>query len=100
MTAVGVRELKDNLSHYIRKVERGQRVMVTAHGRIVAELRPPERSARKGAVARVSRWEQMIAAGTIRPAAEAGDPFEGDTPAALVEPGSSSAWLDWSREDK
>jgi prevent-host-death family protein len=37
----GIRALKDNLSAYIRRVEAGERVSVTAHGRVVAELVPP-----------------------------------------------------------
>ena len=37
----GVRELRDNLSRYIRLVEKGERIAVTAHGRVVAELVPP-----------------------------------------------------------
>ena len=99
---VGIRELKNNLSHYVREVERGRRVSVTAHGRIVAELVPPAttRQPKRKAVKKLSRWEQMIADGRVQPATEAGDPFEGDTLEAIVPPGSSAAWLDWSREDK
>jgi antitoxin (DNA-binding transcriptional repressor) of toxin-antitoxin stability system len=37
----GIRKLKDNLSRYIRRLEAGERVSVTAHGRVVAELVPP-----------------------------------------------------------
>ncbi|MGH8150189.1 MAG: type II toxin-antitoxin system Phd/YefM family antitoxin, partial [Steroidobacteraceae bacterium] len=33
MTSTGIRELKDRLSHFIRQVEAGGRVAVTAHGR-------------------------------------------------------------------
>ena len=32
---------KDNLSRYIRRIEAGERVVVTSHGRAVAELIPP-----------------------------------------------------------
>jgi antitoxin (DNA-binding transcriptional repressor) of toxin-antitoxin stability system len=39
MRAVGVRELKANLSRYLREVERGEVVLVTDRGRVVAELR-------------------------------------------------------------
>src|SRR6185295_9025184 len=38
VTSTGIRELKDNLSRYIRRVEAGERVAITAHGRVVAEL--------------------------------------------------------------
>jgi prevent-host-death family protein len=60
MTA-GIRELKDNLSEYVRRVEGGERVAVTAHGRVVAMLVPADDAARGR---RPSRLEQMIADGT------------------------------------
>jgi prevent-host-death family protein len=37
---VGVRELRQNLSKYLRRVERGERLEVTHHGRSVAVLAP------------------------------------------------------------
>ena len=37
---VGVRELRQNLSKYLRRVERGERLEVTDHGRPVAVLSP------------------------------------------------------------
>ena len=36
---VGIRELKANLSHYVRLARRGERVIVTDRGEEVAELR-------------------------------------------------------------
>ena len=41
MKAVGIRELKNKLSEYIRQVARGERILVTDRGSVVAELRPP-----------------------------------------------------------
>jgi antitoxin (DNA-binding transcriptional repressor) of toxin-antitoxin stability system len=41
MRAVGIRELKNRLSHYVRLVEAGESVLVTDRGAVVAELRPP-----------------------------------------------------------
>lgn len=41
MRAVGIRELKDRLSHFIRLVEAGESVLVTDRGTVVAEIRPP-----------------------------------------------------------
>ena len=41
MKAVGIRELKNRLSQYIRLVRRGETVLVTDRGAVVAELRPP-----------------------------------------------------------
>jgi len=41
MLAVGVRELKNRLSEYLRLVRTGERVMITERGRPVAVISPP-----------------------------------------------------------
>jgi len=41
MLAVGVRELKNSLSRYLKRVKTGERVMVTERGRPVAVISPP-----------------------------------------------------------
>jgi prevent-host-death family protein len=41
MIAVGIRELKARLSHYLREVVRGEIVLVTDRGRVAAEIRAP-----------------------------------------------------------
>jgi len=41
MKTVGVRELKNRLSEYIRQVRSGEGVLVTDRGQVVAELTPP-----------------------------------------------------------
>jgi antitoxin (DNA-binding transcriptional repressor) of toxin-antitoxin stability system len=41
MRAVGVRELKNRLSEYLRLVRNGEEILVTDHGEVVAELRQP-----------------------------------------------------------
>lgn len=41
MTTVGVAELRQNLSKYLRAVARGERLLVTDRNRPVAELGPP-----------------------------------------------------------
>ena len=38
---VGIKELKNNLSAYLREVRRGTRVRVSDRGEVVAELREP-----------------------------------------------------------
>lgn len=45
MKTVGVRELKNRLSEYIRRVRLGEGVLVTDRGEVVAELIPPGRGA-------------------------------------------------------
>jgi len=92
MAATGVRELKDNLSRYIRRVEAGERIAVTAHGRVVAELIPPEASRQPHR----SRWDELLAAGTLRAPLEAGDPFE-DWPDIRLPRGTAAALIDADR---
>jgi antitoxin (DNA-binding transcriptional repressor) of toxin-antitoxin stability system len=41
MKAVGIRELKNRLSEYLRQVRRGEEILVTDRGVVVAELRRP-----------------------------------------------------------
>jgi len=44
MKAVGIRELKNRLSEYLRLVQGGEEVLVTDRGEVVAELRQPSKS--------------------------------------------------------
>ncbi len=48
MTTVGVRELKNRLSHYLRLVRGGETLIVTDRGQIVAELKPPQQENPEG----------------------------------------------------
>jgi prevent-host-death family protein len=59
---VGVAELRQNLSRYLRRVEKGERLLVTDRNRPVAELGPPpssgeglDRLIAEGRVARPAR---------------------------------------------
>ena len=72
MTSTGIRELKDNLRRYVRRVEAGERIAITARGRVVAELVPPGAKRRSPG----SRFDELVASGVIRPPLEAGDPTE------------------------
>ena len=56
---VGVRELRQNLSKYLRRVERGERLEVTERGRPVAVLAPLGESE--------SPLGRLVAAGRILP---------------------------------
>ena len=42
MRTIGIRELKARLSQVLREVQRGEPVLVTDRGRVVAELRVPD----------------------------------------------------------
>lgn len=41
MKAVGIRELKNRLSEYLRLVRNGEEILVTDRGEVIAELRQP-----------------------------------------------------------
>jgi prevent-host-death family protein len=43
MKSVGLRELKNRLSEYVREVRSGEAMLVTDRGEVVAELTPPGR---------------------------------------------------------
>jgi prevent-host-death family protein len=45
MRSVGLRELKNRLSAYVREVRSGEGVLVTDRGEVVAELVPPGQGA-------------------------------------------------------
>lgn len=87
-----MRELKDNLSRYLRRIAAGERIAVTAHGRVVAELRPPEHVAKGGR----RRYDELLAAGVIQPAVEAGDPLE-DWPDIRLPRGTAAALIESDR---
>jgi prevent-host-death family protein len=40
MITVGIRNLKNSLSQYLKMVKRGERIVVTDHNRIVAQIVP------------------------------------------------------------
>ncbi len=42
MISVGVRDLKNRLSHYLQYVKQGERVLITEHNQIIAEISLPK----------------------------------------------------------
>jgi prevent-host-death family protein len=66
MTTVGVAELRQNLSRYLRMVEQGERLVVTDRNRPVAELGPPPSTG--------AALDQLIAQGRVSRPSRAGLP--------------------------
>ena len=89
----GIRELRDNLSRYIRRIEAGERIAVTAHGRVVAVLVPLGAGSK---TARRSRLDELITKGVIHPPAEAGDPL-GHWPVIRLPRGTAAGLIDSDR---
>ena len=81
---VGVRELHQNLSVYLRRVQRGERLEVTEHGRPVAVLGPIGGSA--------GPLDRLVAAGRVLP--PAGDLMELLPPKGRPSTRVSEALLD------
>lgn len=88
----GVRELKNHLSRYIRRIEAGERIEITSHGRVVAELIPPVGSRARP----ISEFERLLASGVITPALESGDPLE-HWPEIRLPRGTAAALIDSDR---
>jgi antitoxin (DNA-binding transcriptional repressor) of toxin-antitoxin stability system len=96
MPHVGIRELKNNLSRYLKKVEAGERITVTDRGRVVAELARPVASDTSPSR---SRYAELVAAGLIRPPVEAGDPLA-DWPTIRLPSGTAAALIDEDRGER
>ena len=78
---VGVRELRQNLSVYLRRVKDGETLEVTERGQTVARLTPlPPRT--------LSPLQQLIAEGRASPATRS---FRDLPPPIRLPPGSPSA---------
>ena len=94
-SGAGIRELKDNLSEYVRRVEAGERIAVTAHGRVVAMLVPADKALRGR---RRHRLDELIDQGVVRPAEESGDPLPGWRGGRLPK-GTAAKLIDADRGD-
>jgi antitoxin (DNA-binding transcriptional repressor) of toxin-antitoxin stability system len=68
MKAVGVRELKDRLSAYLEEVRRGEVLLVTDRGVVVAEIRTPS-DRRAGLSPLERRLEPWVEKGVLSQAA-------------------------------
>lgn len=97
MISAGIRDLKNNLSRYIRRLEVEKRIVVTDRGEAVAELRLPETPTTDS-----QRYAELVAAGLIRPAIDTGDPLaDWPSPEELsLPPGTATALIDEDRDDR
>jgi len=98
MKEVGIRELKDRLSEFVRLVREGEVIMVTDRGKVVAELRPPEP---------LSELEQkypvlaeMARRGEVRLPLRPNGPDAYPRLTSVTPPGTAAELLDWVRGDR
>jgi antitoxin (DNA-binding transcriptional repressor) of toxin-antitoxin stability system len=90
--AVGVKDLKNNLSAYLREVRRGVRILVTDRQRVVAELHEPG-----GGAAATEPLLRLAAQGVVRLPSAARRPLP--TSPIRRPDGTSAALLDELRRD-
>ena len=57
-TKAGIRELKTNLSEYLRRVERGEVITVTKHGKTIGQIVPVNTNLEK-------RSEELVKSGVL-----------------------------------
>jgi antitoxin (DNA-binding transcriptional repressor) of toxin-antitoxin stability system len=69
MISVGVRQLKNGLTRYLRLVDQGQVVLVTNRSRAVAVLKEPDRNS---AGSLEEKLAGLVAEGRLLPAAKPG----------------------------
>ena len=86
-TSVGVRELKDRLSYFLRRAQEGHDVVVTDRGRPVALLGPVTGNLR------ILTAEQHLAALAARGLVRLGDAYEPRRPRGKPGPSLSEAVL-------
>ncbi len=66
MIVAGVRDLKNRLSHYLRLVEKGEVVLVTDRGTVIARLGPPDDRETRGATGEEAVLDRLEKTGRLR----------------------------------
>src|SRR5215470_2445237 len=97
MTEVGIRELRDNLSRYLDRIQRGEEVVITDRGRAVARMLP---------MSGERTIDRLIREGRVAPASTRARTLpKRITPTRAVsplveEPGSDRCADHWSTADR
>lgn len=96
MISVGIRELKNRLSEYLRMVRRGEEILVTDRGEAVAELRQPVHAPGSVAYPELARRART---GRVRPGAP-NRPELYPRVASSLPPGTALRLLDAERGER
>jgi antitoxin (DNA-binding transcriptional repressor) of toxin-antitoxin stability system len=94
--SVNIRALKDGLSAYLRDVRRGDIVLVTDRGQVIAELRQPTLPALADSAA--ARLSQLAEGGKVR-LGLANSPGAYGEARVRISAQSVQEALDWARGD-
>ncbi len=91
MISVGIKDLKNQLSRYLQYVKRGERVLVTEHNRVIAEISMPREGEAFGVE---EQLEQLAVSGKLKKAAR-------NRSATAVTPDSGPVdWIGTYRENR
>ena len=63
MESIGVKQLRDKLTHFLKRVEKGEVIRVSRHGKQIVELRPTNQSPEQSLLHRL-REKNIIGGGT------------------------------------
>jgi len=96
---VGIRELKNRLSEYIRQVREGEVIMVTDRGEAVAELRAPE-TAGNELLQKYPVLAEMARKGLVRLPRKPNGPGAYPLLPSVTPPGTAAKLLDEIRGDR
>jgi antitoxin (DNA-binding transcriptional repressor) of toxin-antitoxin stability system len=99
MREVGIRELKNRLSEYIRQVREGEVIMVTDRGEVVAELRAPQAAANE-LLQKYPGLVDLARRGLIRLPSRPHRPGLYPRQRSVTPPGTAQRLLDEEREDR
>lgn len=97
MQSTGIRHLKDHLSEYLRRVRTGERIFITSHGELVAELcspRPDDRDADTP-----PGLLELLRRGVARKVVR-NDPASYPADRRVISTTIARELLDWDREDR
>lgn len=97
MRTIGIRELKAHLSSVLRDVQRGDHILVTDRGRVIAELRQPL-VPESSASPRERGWARLASEGHLR-VAEASRSIYQRSP-VKSRPGLAREMLDAERGER
>ena len=96
MDTVGIRELKNHLSEYVRRVRAGEKIQISSHGEVVAELRSPEPDGDEQAPLGL---RELVRRGTARGIVR-NDPSRYRTYERALACTTAQELLDWDRGDR
>ncbi|HEX4963009.1 MAG TPA: type II toxin-antitoxin system prevent-host-death family antitoxin [Thermoanaerobaculia bacterium] len=98
MREVGIRELKNRLSEYVRLVKEGEVVMVTDRGEVVAELRAPQPASELER--QYPLLAEMARQGLVRLPLKPNGPDAYPLLPSVTPPGTAARLLDEERGDR